>query len=57
MTLVMYGLGVMALGAILTYIAVSVCIRAKNKSVEKGFLTYWVSISYGRRSKRLAERY
>lgn len=57
MALVMYGLGVMAFGAILTYIAVSVCIRAKNKSVEKGFLTYWVSISYGRRSKRLAERY
>ena len=38
MALVMYGLGVMAFGAILTYIAVSVCIRAKNKSVEKGFL-------------------
>lgn len=57
MALVMYGLGVMAFGAILTYIAVSVCIRAKNKSVEKGFLIYWVSISYGRRSKRLAERY
>ena len=42
MALVMYGLGVMAFGAILTYIAVSVCIRAKNKSVEKGFLIYWV---------------
>ena len=42
MALVMYGLGVMAFCAILTYIAVSLCIRVKNRNVEKGFLTYWV---------------
>ncbi len=42
LSLALYGMCTMGFGALLTYLAVSVAIRAKNKKAAEGFLIYWI---------------
>lgn len=42
LSLALYGLLAVGFGGLLTYFAVCIGMRAKNRNIEKGFLTYWV---------------
>ena len=44
LSLALYGACLMGFAALLTYVAVSLSIRVKNKNTAKGFLVYWVLI-------------